>query len=115
MELSVVTTLYKSEIFLDSFIEKITNTIIELNINNYELIFVNDGSPDNSLLYLIELQKSNKFIKIIDLSRNFGHHYAIQAGLTIANGDFIFLIDNDLETPPNFLKDCFELIKRIIL
>jgi putative glycosyltransferase len=51
-------------------------------------------------------------IKIIDLSRNFGHHYAIQAGLNYASGEYVFLIDNDLETPPSILVDFFNEIKK---
>jgi putative glycosyltransferase len=111
MQLSVVTTLYKSEKFLEKFITEIQNAISLINISDYELIFVNDGSPDNSLEFLITKKKEISAIKIIDLSRNFGHHYAIQTGLSIAKGDYIFLIDNDLETPPIFLKDCYEMMQ----
>ena len=90
MQLSVVTTLYKSEKFLEKFITEIQNTISLINISDYELIFVNDGSPDNSLEFLITKKKEISAIKIIDLSRNFGHHYAIKTGLSIAKGDYIF-------------------------
>ncbi|MTE27380.1 glycosyltransferase family 2 protein [Winogradskyella ouciana] len=107
MKLSVVTTLYKSEIFLEEFISQILSAIIELGINDYELIFVNDGSPDNSLKYLLDQKKVISNIVVLDLSRNFGHHYAMQSGLEYAKGDFVFLIDNDLETSPYFLIDCF--------
>lgn len=104
MKLSVVSTLYKSKVFLDEFLLHISQAIAQINVEEYELIFVNDGSPDDSLQHLVTL-KREKYpqIKVIDLSRNFGHHYAIQAGLIHAKGEFIFLIDNDLETPPNVL------------
>lgn len=103
MKLSVVTTLYKSQRFLEQFLSEIQKALHQIECEQFELIFVNDGSPDNSLEFLIEKKKTVPQIVIIDLSRNFGHHYAIQAGLSYATGDYIFLIDNDLETPPAVL------------
>ncbi|MEQ6123900.1 glycosyltransferase family 2 protein [Pseudotenacibaculum sp. MALMAid0570] len=111
MTLSVVSTLYKSKNFLEEFIEVIEKSIEELAIEKYELVFVNDGSPDESVDYLLELQENNNRIKVIDLSRNFGHHYAIQAGLKYATGDYVFLIDNDLEVSPDVLLTFFQEIK----
>lgn len=108
MTLSVVSTLYMSKPFLDTFIKEIVSAINDLKIDDYELVFVNDGSPDDSLQFLLEKKREVSEIKIIDLSRNFGHHYAMQAGLHQAKGEYIFLIDNDLETPPSFLKNCYE-------
>ena len=107
MNISVVTTLYKSKIFLEPFITEIQNALNQIQCFDYELIFVNDGSPDDSLQYLIERKKEIPQIKLIDLSRNFGHHYAIQVGLDYASGDYIFLVDNDLETPPSVLVDYY--------
>ncbi|CAL2103430.1 putative glycosyltransferase [Tenacibaculum sp. 190130A14a] len=112
MTLSVVSTLYMSKPFLDTFIKEIVSAINDLKIDDYELVFVNDGSPDDSLQFLLEKKKEVSEIKIIDLSRNFGHHYAMQAGLLHAKGDLVFLIDNDLETPPSFLKDCYREIHK---
>ena len=112
MKLSVVTTLYKSRPFLATYLKEILASIQEIKIDNYELIFVNDGSPDDSVKFLLEQKKEIPQIKIVDLSRNFGHHYAIQAGLGYASGDFIFLIDNDLETPPTVLIDYYNEIKK---
>ncbi len=112
MKLSVVTTLYKSKNFLEIFLKEISIAIETLAIENFELVFVNDGSPDDSVAYLLERKKDISQIKIIDLSRNFGHHYAIQAGLNYASGEYVFLIDNDLETPPSILVDFFNEIKK---
>lgn len=112
MKLSVVSTLYQSKVFLDEFLAEIEKAIKVIQIEDYELIFVNDGSPDNSLHHLITLKKEKyPKIKIIDLSRNFGHHYSIQAGLIEAKGDLVFLIDNDLETNPNVLVNFYTTIK----
>jgi putative glycosyltransferase len=104
MQLSIVSTLYKSEIYLDEFLHTLIASIDALKIVDYEIIFVNDGSPDNSVQLLLHKKKEIKAIKIVDLSRNFGHHYAMQAGLSFAKGEFIFLIDNDLEVSPSILK-----------
>ncbi|TBX71223.1 glycosyltransferase [Flavobacterium silvisoli] len=112
MKLSVVTTLYKSKPFLEEFLREMIDSIKQIEINEFEIIFVNDGSPDDSVEYLLVKKREINQIKIIDLSRNFGHHYAIQAGLVYAKGEYIFLIDNDLETPPNVLVEYYyEMMK----
>ncbi|MEO6882678.1 MAG: glycosyltransferase family 2 protein [Bacteroidia bacterium] len=112
MELSVITTLYKSKPFLGRFLSETIATIQQLNINSYELVFVNDGSPDDSVKYLLERKMEIPQIKIMDLSRNFGHHYAIQAGLRFCQGKFIFLIDNDLETSPAILQTFYNELQK---
>ena len=98
--LSIVTTLYKSERFLDSFVAQCQSAMAEIKCDNYEILFVNDGSPDNSLDKVLKIKEKNNHIVAVNLSRNFGHHYAIMAGLNNASGEFIFLIDCDLEVPP---------------
>ncbi|MDI5887371.1 glycosyltransferase family 2 protein [Flavobacterium yafengii] len=110
MKISVVTTLYKSKFFLDEFIAGIQIALKQIKCLDYELVFVNDGSPDDSLQHLLERKKEIPQIKVLDLSRNFGHHYAIQVGLEYASGDYVFLIDNDLETPPSVLIDFYKEI-----
>jgi putative glycosyltransferase len=107
MKLSIVTTLYKSRIFLDEFLIYLLDAISFLEIDDFEIVFVNDGSPDDSLNYLVEIKANYPQIKIIDLSRNFGHHYAMQVGMKHASGEYIFLIDNDLEVNPSFLIECY--------
>lgn len=110
MKLSIVSTLYLSKPFLEEFLQEIKKAIELLKIKNYEIVFVNDGSPDDSLEFLLSKKKEYPEIKIIDLSRNFGHHYAIQAGLENTSGEYVFLIDNDLEVHPNFIIQCFDTI-----
>lgn len=78
--------------------------------DQYEIIFVNDGSPDNSLEIVISFYEKDKKVKVIDLSRNFGHHYAISAGLCLSKGDSVFLIDCDLETSPCLLTQFYDKI-----
>ncbi|WP_299219894.1 glycosyltransferase family 2 protein [uncultured Aquimarina sp.] len=112
MKLSVVTTLYKSERFVKEFYERITKVVQEIT-DDYELIFVNDGSPDSSNLEVLSVRESDKKVKLIELSRNFGHHKAVMTGLRYASGDYIYLLDIDLEEPPELLREFYaNLIKR---
>jgi putative glycosyltransferase len=110
-KISIVTSLYKSRVFLEEFLERILASLSVINCLDFELIFVNDGSPDDSIDYLIKKQVEISQIKIIDLARNFGHHYALQSGLKYSSGDYVFIIDNDLETPPEILVDFYTRIK----
>jgi putative glycosyltransferase len=107
MKLSVVTTMYYSRNYLQEFYNRTIATIRELNLS-YEFIFVDDGSPDDSLLVAMQLQEQDSNIKIIELSRNFGHQRAIMTGLQNVSGDYIFLIDCDLEENPELLKTFWE-------
>lgn len=98
--LSVVTTVYRSETFLPAFIEQAVAALAAAGIDDYEIVFVNDGSPDASREHLLTARASNPRIKLVDLSRNFGHHKAALAGLAHSRGERVFLIDCDLEVAP---------------
>jgi putative glycosyltransferase len=102
MKLSIVTTLYKSSPYIDEFYTRISVEAQKIT-DDYEIIFVDDGSPDDSLEKCISLYKQDDKVKVIELSRNFGHHKAIMTGLSHASGDFVFLIDIDLEEEPELL------------
>jgi putative glycosyltransferase len=103
MKLSVVTTMYYSRNYLHEFYNRCLAVIKELNLD-YEFIFVDDGSPDDSLKVALDLQNLDSNIQVVELSRNFGHQRAIMTGLQQAIGDYIFLIDCDLEEDPELLK-----------
>lgn len=103
MKFSIVTTMFYSAPYLREFYDRITNSIHKIT-DDYEIIFVNDGSPDNSLELAIEIYNKDPKVKIIDLSRNFGHHKAIMTGLSKAEGDYVFLIDCDLEEEPELIE-----------
>ncbi|MCR8635987.1 glycosyltransferase family 2 protein [Paenibacillus radicis (ex Xue et al. 2023)] len=103
MKLSIVTTLYRSSPYINEFYERISAVVKKLT-EEYEIIFVNDGSPDNSLELSIELHKKDNKVKVINLSKNFGHHKAIMTGLKYSKGDLVFLIDSDLEEDPELLE-----------
>ena len=102
MRLSIVTTLYKSSLYVSEFYERVSKQAQKIT-DNYEIIFVDDGSPDDSLQKCIALHKHDQKVTIIELSRNFGHHKAMMTGLSHAKGDFVFLIDSDLEEEPELL------------
>lgn len=104
MKLSIVTTLYGSERYIADFHERITKEARKITCD-YEVIYVDDGSPDRSLDLAISLSTQDCKVKVIELSRNHGHHKAIMTGLAHARGERIFLIDVDLEEPPELLAD----------
>lgn len=102
MKLSIVTTLYKSSLYVNDFYVRISHEAKKIT-DDYEIIFVDDGSPDDSLQKAIKLYEKDSKVKVIELSRNFGHHKAIMTGLSHAKGEFVFLIDSDLEEEPELL------------
>jgi putative glycosyltransferase len=102
MELSIVTTMYQSEAYLKEFYSRSRAEARRIT-DDYEIIFVNDGSPDKSLDVALELYAEDPKVKVIDLSRNFGHHKAAMTGLSHAKGKLVFLIDCDLEEEPELL------------
>jgi len=107
MNLSIVTSLYHSEPYIQEFYERITRTVLEIT-DDYEIIFVNDGSPDKSLDMVKELYSDDPHIRIINLSRNFGHHKALFTGIENSRGDLVFVIDCDLEESPESLKEIYD-------
>lgn len=102
MKLSIVTTLYQSAQYLREFHKRVVQAASHLT-EDFEVIFVNDGSPDDSLAVALELFQGDRRVRVIDLSRNFGHHKAMMTGLEHAVGERIFLIDCDLEEDPEWL------------
>ncbi|MGG1637085.1 glycosyltransferase family 2 protein [Paenibacillus sp. NRS-1760] len=107
MQVSIVTTLYKSEKYLEEFYTRIKNTLKSMNLT-HEIIMVNDGSPDNSLDIATKIQNIDTSVKVIDLSKNFGHHKAILTGLSYVSGNIVFLIDCDLEEEPELLSQFYK-------
>jgi len=103
MRLSVVTTLYKSERCVEEFHRRMTIAASELT-DDYEIIMVDDGSPDKSLETALRLAATDRRLSVVELSRNFGHHKAMMTGLAHARGELVFLIDSDLEEDPAWLS-----------
>jgi len=110
MDLSIVTTLYCSAAYLERFYVR-ARAAAEKVAPDFEIIIVNDGSPDDSLQIALSLQEMDPRIRVVDLSRNFGHHKAMMTGLTYATGDLVFLIDSDLEEEPELLETFYERLR----
>jgi putative glycosyltransferase len=104
MKLSIVATLYQSAPYIKEFHKRAIATAKQLVGDDYEIVLVNDGSPDNSLDLAIRLTEQDSHVVVVDLSRNFGHHKAMMTGLAHAKGDLVFLIDSDLEEEPEWLE-----------
>lgn len=103
MKLSIVTTLYQSSPYINEFYCRATESAKKLVGEDYEIIFVNDGSPDNSLNEVVDLANLDCHILVVDLAKNFGHHKAMMTGLQVSAGNKVFLIDIDLEEQPEWL------------
>lgn len=110
MMLSIVTTLYNSAPYLEEFHDRACAAASLIN-HDFEILFVNDGSPDNSLEVALSLYRKDPRVRIVDLSRNFGHHKAMMTGLIHARGDLVFLLDSDLEEEPELLQAFYNALK----
>jgi putative glycosyltransferase len=110
LQLSIVTTVYRSAPFLQEFYARMSEAARKLGVS-YELLLVNDGSPDDSSTILSEIAVRDPRVTIVHLSRNFGHHEAAFEGLLRARGDFVYIIDCDLEEQPEWLGDFWTAIR----
>ncbi len=110
VHLSVVSTLFNNEKSIGEFLNKIISQASAVS-ESYEIILVDDGSSDDTLSLTRSLLQKYKNIKLLELSRNFGHHRAMMSGLMRARGDYVFLIDSDLDEPPELLSEFYELIQ----
>jgi dolichol-phosphate mannosyltransferase len=107
--LSVVVPIFSEASVINEFYSRIKGMFDSLkNKIKYEIIFVNDGSRDDSLNLLKALNKKDSSIKIINFSRNFGHQIAITAGIDRAKGDCIVTMDGDLQDPPEVIPEMIE-------
>ena len=109
--LSIVTTLYNSAPYLEEFHRRICDVAGRI-ADDFEIVIVNDGSPDNSLEVALALHRKDARVRIVDLSRNFGHHKAMMTGLVLSRGEFVFLLDSDLEEEPELLQKFYQEMKR---
>ena len=108
MKLSIVTTLYQSAAYVEPFCRRAAEAARAIT-DDFEIVLVNDGSPDDSLARAVSLAEQDPRLVVVDLSRNFGHHKAIMTGLAHARGEQVFLLDSDLEEAPEWLSEFFEV------
>ena len=107
-KISIIVSFYNEEKSIDSFLEDVVKEMSKIKDLDYEIIFINDCSKDNSLMKLLEHLEKNKKIKIINLSRRFGPMESIMAGIKFASGDALVNIDIDLQDPPSLI---IEMVK----
>jgi dolichol-phosphate mannosyltransferase len=110
MKISIVSPVYYGEKLVDELVERLSETLPKI-CHNFEIILVEDGSPDKSWEAIQEVCKKNDFVKGIKLSKNFGQHNAITAGLDVVSGDWIVVMDCDLQDQPEEILKLFNKTK----
>ena len=108
--ISVIIPVYGEKELVSVLYNKITEVISHIDVN-YEIIMVNDACPFGSGKEIEKLAQTDKHVKMIDLSRNFGQHNAIKAGLDYSNGDYAIIMDCDLQDNPKYIIDFYKAIK----
>jgi dolichol-phosphate mannosyltransferase len=108
--ISLVIPVFNEEAVVEELYQRSTAALASLQLP-YEIICVDDGSSDNTYAKLLECRKQNEHFKVLSLSRNFGHQAAILAGLTEAKGDYVGIMDGDLQDPPELFPDFFKKIQ----
>lgn len=111
MKLSVILPVFNEEKNLPTLYKNLKVTLSSLS-RSHEIIFVNDGSQDSSLHLLKKLRKKDRKVKIINFSRNFGHMPAIDAGLSLATGQKVVIMDADLQDPPSIIPKLYSKAKK---
>lgn len=111
ISLSIVSPVYQAESILDELLKKIKENVLPIT-DIFEIILIDDGSSDSSWIKIIEHCKKDNRIKGIKLSRNFGQHYAITAGLRESKNDFTIVMDCDLQDNPKYIPLMIEEIKK---
>ncbi|MEI6021450.1 MAG: glycosyltransferase family 2 protein, partial [Bacteroidota bacterium] len=106
-KITIIVPIYNSSAFMQNLLDAIDEQK-KLSNWNLELILVDDGSRDNSYKKIVELAAVYPYIKGIKLARNFGHQIAVKTGLAHSTGDYVAIIDDDLQDPPSLLPGFFE-------
>lgn len=107
MELSVVCAVYNESAVIQMFHETLKGVLDSLPYES-EVLFVNDGSTDNSLSLLKEIACNDSRVRIVSFARNFGHEAAMTAGIDYSRGDFVICMDSDLQHPPKLIAEMME-------
>jgi dolichol-phosphate mannosyltransferase len=107
--ITLVIPVYNEDIMIEELFKRVQDSMKAIT-GDFEVILVDDGSTDNTLTELKNINKKDKRFKILTLSRNFGHQAAYTAGLNYAKGDYIVMMDGDMQDPPELLKEMYKKI-----
>lgn len=110
-KISIIVPCYNEEESMPLFYEEINKISKEFKKVEFEIIFVNDGSKDKTLEVAKELSNKDKRVRFISFSRNFGKESAMLAGLEYSTGDYIAIMDADLQDPPSLLHEMYDILK----
>jgi len=108
-KISIVIPTYNEEGNIEVLYAQLLDTFSKLMITNFEIVYVNDGSSDDSLERVKQLRQKDERVKFISFSRNFGHQNALKAGLDHAEGDAVISMDADLQHPPALISEMISL------
>jgi len=108
--ISLVIPIYNEELVIDELLNRSLATLKEIG-RPFEIIIVDDGSEDSSLQKLTAYREKDHRVKIVELSRNFGHQAAFTAGIRRSKGEYTVMMDGDLQDSPELIKDMFEKMK----
>ena len=111
-KISVIVPCYNEELSLDYFYDEIDKISKEMKNVDFELLFINDGSRDKTLSILREMAKKDKRVRYVSFSRNFGKEAGMWAGLENATGDFVAIMDADMQDPPSMVKEMYDILSK---
>lgn len=110
--ISIVVPCYNESEALPKFIEVLDGIIAKMDYADFQVVLVNDGSRDKTLEVMKAIAQTRPYIKYVSFSRNFGKEAGMYAGLTYADGDYVAIMDADLQDPPEFLIDMYEAVTK---
>lgn len=110
MKLSLIVPCYNEEASLPIFYQETTRVMSSLPVD-YELLFINDGSKDKTIDYMRESAENDKHVRYISFSRNFGKEAAMYAGFCNAGGDYVAVMDCDMQDPPGLIPRMLEILE----
>lgn len=111
--ISIIVPMYNEEAVVEFFFDGINNVLNKLEKEyKFEIVTVNDGSKDKTLELLYKFQEQDSRIRVVNLTRNFGHESAVAAGLSVAKGDAVIPMDADLQDPPELIAPMLELFEK---
>jgi polyisoprenyl-phosphate glycosyltransferase len=110
IELSVIVPVFNEQEIIPELYQRLQASVSSIT-PEYEMIFINDGSKDATMLKLLDLVNNDKRVKYINFSRNFGHQVAVTAGLDHCKGNAVVIIDGDLQDPPELIPELYRKYK----